>query len=636
MWTIRLLWCLCSYVPVFLFAQVDTAWVRRYDGPNSSNDQANALAIDNAGNLYTTGRSYGITGSDYATIKYLPNGDTAWVRRYNGIYGYDAPADIAVDGSGNVYVTGSSEVSYGNKDYATIKYYPNGDTAWVRHFSWTSTTDEVATALAVDDSGRVYVTGWTNPIGWPNCSYLTIKCHPNGDIAWSRTYAEGSYPYYCANALAIDDSGYVYVTGGGSGDYVTIKYRPDGDTAWVRRYNGAGNSGDEANAIAVDDSGYVYVTGEAYISGGGEDYATIKYCPNGDTAWVRTYNSPADDIDEALAMAVDGARNVYVTGYGWGIGGDEDWITIKYYPDGDTAWVRSFGGTASGGDISYALAVDNSGSVYVTGYSIDSITADDYTTIKYNADGNQVWLMTYDGSGSDDEASAIAIDGSGSVYVTGASYGSSTGQDFATIKYVQPVIFLSTNTLGFGGVTVGQSAIMPFVIYNLGEGVLRISDIDNNLPVYAHNWDPLDSLVLPGDSLEVMVTFTPDDTVAFNDTCWIDNNDSLCCVTLAGQGLPPGIAEGIVSVPREFALRQALPNPCKSVARLQFELPKASVVDLSVYDVSGRLVSRLIDGICEAGIHTAILDASGLSAGVYFCRLKAGEHSAIRKVIITN
>jgi len=198
-----------------------------------------------------------------------------------------------------------------------------------------------------------------------------------------------------------------------------------------------------------------------------------------------------------------------------------------------------------------------------------------------------------------------------------------------------PSIALSTIALDFGGVSVGQSADLPFIIYNLGEGILRISDISNNLAVFVHNWSPLDSIVPPGDSLEVMVTFTPDDTTTFNDTCWIDNNDTLCCVTLTGQGLPTGVTEGASVVPKAFALRQPLPNPCKAYTRIHFELPEASVVSLSVYDVNGRLVSQLINGLYEVGIHEAILDASALSAGVYFYRLKSAGYSAIRKIIVT-
>jgi hypothetical protein len=198
-----------------------------------------------------------------------------------------------------------------------------------------------------------------------------------------------------------------------------------------------------------------------------------------------------------------------------------------------------------------------------------------------------------------------------------------------------PNIALSATALDFGDVTVGLSAGLPLVIYNIGNANLLISDILNGLAVFTHNWNPLDSLILPGDSLGITVTFTPNDTLAFIDTLWIANNDTLCYVTLVGQGLATGIAEGVLNIPKAFALWQPLPNPCNSFARLQFELPKTSVVSLSVYDISGRLVSQLINGLCEAGIHNATLDASRLSAGVYFYRFKAAEYTAIRKVIVT-
>jgi Rieske Fe-S protein len=101
-----------------VFAQtVDTAWVRRYDGPSNRHDDARGLAVDDSGNVYVTGDSKGEVEPnylpDYATIKYLPNGDTAWVRRYDGPEGsMDMATALAIDGSGNVYVTGYSTGSW--------------------------------------------------------------------------------------------------------------------------------------------------------------------------------------------------------------------------------------------------------------------------------------------------------------------------------------------------------------------------------------------------------------------------------------------------------------------------------------------------------------------------------------------
>jgi hypothetical protein len=414
-----------------LLAQsVDTAWVRRYNGPGNYEDVASAISVDGSGNIYVTGQSLGSgTGYDYATIKYYPNGDTAWVRRYNGPENNDdAATAIAVDDSGRVYVTGVSG-DWPNSDYATIKYYPNGDTAWVRRYNGTGNSYDAAYSIAVDDSANVYVTGdsWSGGV--------TIKYYPNGDTAWVRQYSDHT------NAIAVDDSGNVYVTGlswgsGTDNDYATIKYYPNGDTAWVRRYNGPGNGWDWAHSIAVDGSNNIYVTGES--SGGTDyDYATIKYYPNGDTAWVRRYNGPGNGWDYARALAVDDSGNVYVTGDSPGSGTDYDYTTIKYRPNGDTAWVRRYNGPGNGGDYARAIAIDGSNNIYVTGES-NGWTYYDYATIKYYPNGDTAWVIRYNGpESSSDGGYAIALDDSNNVYVTGYSHGSGTDLDYATIKYIQ-------------------------------------------------------------------------------------------------------------------------------------------------------------------------------------------------------
>lgn len=155
------------------------------------------------------------------------------------------------------------------------------------------------------------------------------------------------------------------------------------DTAWVRRYNGPGHGSDGAGPIAVDHSGNVYVTGHSVGSETGADYATIKYYPNGDTAWVRRYNGPGDEDDFACAITVDDSGNVYVTGRSDGIETETDYATIKYYPNGDTAWVMRYNGSADSTDRAQAIAIDDSGNVYVTSRSFGSGTYYDYATIKY-------------------------------------------------------------------------------------------------------------------------------------------------------------------------------------------------------------------------------------------------------------
>ena len=108
----------------FSVSRVMRRWVRRYNGPGNGSDQAHGLAVDGQGNVYVTGESDGAGSSrDYATIKYSPSGEELWAARYNGPgNGIDVAEGLFVDSQGNVYVTGYSMGNGSDYDYFTIKY----------------------------------------------------------------------------------------------------------------------------------------------------------------------------------------------------------------------------------------------------------------------------------------------------------------------------------------------------------------------------------------------------------------------------------------------------------------------------------------------------------------------------------
>jgi len=427
-----------------LLAQaVDTAWVRRYNGPVNGGENARAIAIDDSNNVCVTGYSPGRgTSADYATIKYYPDGDTAWVRRYNGPKNfYDAARAIAIDSHGNICVTGYSPGIGTFDDYATIKYDPEGKQLWVRRYNGPTNDNDRAYAIAVDNLDNLYVTGVSGP--YPNQDYTTIKYDKKGKQLWIRRYNGPGDGNDEARAITVDGSGNIYVSGvstgsGTSSDCATVKYDKKGNELWVRRYNGSKKGYDEATALAVDFSGNVCVTGGSETIGTDRDYFTIKYYPDGDTAWVRKYNGPANGYDQARAIATDSYGNIYVTGESFGNKTGWDYATVKYYPDGDKAWVKRYNGPGNGNDYARAIALDGSGNIYVTGYSLGKGTAHDYATIKYYPNGETAWVKRYNGPGNKaDLANAIALDGFNNVYVTGRSHGRGSAYDYATIKYGQ-------------------------------------------------------------------------------------------------------------------------------------------------------------------------------------------------------
>ena len=311
--------------------------------------------------------------------------------------------------------------------------------------AWANTVDisgEV-TAVTTDPSDNVFVTGNTGISG--NMDYFLKMFDSDGSEIWSKTYNGNGGGDDVPTAVIADASG-VYVTGYSKGqnsgdDIYTAKFdTSDGSLIWEARYDGPSHMGDKSNAIALDDAN-IYVAG--YVHRGNKiahkDFVVVKYDKaNGTEIWDETYDSRRNGIDEVTAVAVDGAGNVYVTGMSQ-LSSDPatfDYLTVKYNSSGRIQWDVRDDGTDLGDDIPTAIAVDSSGNVYVTGKESDGTSDTNFYTVKYDSSGNPVWSAgkTYGNAGAD-EAVGLAFDVTGNVFVTGKLQNTDTTYDYATIKY---------------------------------------------------------------------------------------------------------------------------------------------------------------------------------------------------------
>jgi len=449
---LALLVTVLSFLPSLLYSQVDTAWVRRYNGSSNGEDVANAIVVDASGNVYVTGKTYNSTSdTDYITIKYNSSGVQQWVATYNDpTNSSDVATALIIDGQGNVYVTGRSWGGLADYDYVTIKYNSVGTQQWLQRYNGLANSTDVANAIGMDFINySVYVTGKSKDSGTAYYNYVTIKYNSNGTQQWVAEYSgPGTWTIDEATAIAVDYMrGIIYVTGGsmdatGGGttyqDYVTIRYSWVGVDRWTARYNGPDNNGDCARSIAVFDPNNIYVTGESFNGSYITDFATVKYDSWGTQKWAVRYNGPGSLYDWASAVAVDGSNNCYVTGTSYGTSSSADYATVKYNSSGTQQWVARYNGPANGWDGANAIWIDIGNNIYVTGGSYGSGTSSDYATIKYNSSGTEQWVARYRGpADSIDVANDISVDANGNVYVTGMSFGSGTNYDIVTIKYVQ-------------------------------------------------------------------------------------------------------------------------------------------------------------------------------------------------------
>jgi uncharacterized delta-60 repeat protein len=693
-------WSQTDYATIKYNSAGAEQWVARYNGPADDSDYANALAVDAAGNIYVTGGSWGAGAfSDYATIKYNSAGVQQWIDRYDGpISDYDVANAIVLDGNGNVYVTGESRkagsVFYAVDDYATIKYNANGIRQWIARYNGPGDGYDQANDLTVDGSGNVYVTGRSHTAGgWGgNYDFATLKYNPAGIQQWVARYNGPGNSLDYARDLAVDVAGNVYVTGASDGpdtqtDYATIKYGAAGEQKWIARYNGTGNELDYAQAVKVDQAGNVYVTGQSEGVGTRRDYVTIKYNANGAQLWLARYNAPGNLPDTPVAMEVDRAGNVYVTGsaYHTSSGVDPDYTTIKYNAAGVEQWVARYNGPKNSVDEPVGLAVDGAGNVYVAGYGSSAGTSSpgpgnpsgDYTTIKYNAAGVQQWMAQYNGpANSTDNPAAVAIDKFGNVYVTGQSWDPATYYDLATVKYNERGVAqwvaryngaenssdfakgLAVDAAGNAHVIGGDNAIIKYDAKGVRQWVVRDDqlgsddglsltglalDLSGNVYVAAstsysypqsyyriakYNANGVKQWIVQDERAEVgrIVVDRNGNVYAAGSTSgafW-----SIFTTIKYTQG------ESILQTPNSYRLAQNYPNPFNYATTIRYAIPQVGPVTLRVYDLLGQEVETIVSGEHLAGVHEIAWGGEKLSSGVYFYRLQAGEFTETKKLVL--
>jgi hypothetical protein len=399
------------YVTVVAYSSAGTPLWTNYPAgpvPGATRGEPSAITTDANGNIYVTGFSYTLLTSastfNYYTLAYNSAGAVRWSDSYNvsGIGGNTA-RDVALASSGNVVVTGSSSNSLSSYDYATVAYSSGGSRLWTRTYNGPNNGKDFAQAIKLAPTGTIIVTGYSDG-GAATNDYATLAYSSSGQALWTNRYDGPASGDDHAMAMAVDHSGNVFVTGYSQGvgsgyDYATVAYSQGGVPLWTNRYNGPANGHDYASAIAVDSGGNVFVTGYSYGGAGSNDYATVAYTGEGVALWTNRYGGPSGSDDRAVAIVADSSGNVLVTGYSTGVG--YDYATVAYSGAGVALWTNRFNGAVNNSDYATAMALDAAGNAYVTGYSWASsggYSWYDFATIKY-ASSVQAYLSAQPSAG---------------------------------------------------------------------------------------------------------------------------------------------------------------------------------------------------------------------------------------------
>ena len=394
-----------------------TPWARGFGG--AASDVGYGVAVDASGNAVMTGRvestvdfGGGVVCPPAAVFvsKYSPTGATMWSKCLGGVLGGGTGRAVAVDGSGNVLVTGrfSGTIDFGTGPLTSAgassiflaKYSAAGAPIWSRAFG--GGLNDVGNGVAVDSGGNVVIVGTASgtvnfgggPITASGYTIVVAKFSAAGTHLWSRGIGDSFSN--SGNAVAVDPSGNIAVTGAFSGqvnfgggvltsagvDIFLAKLSPTGGHLWSRHF-GSALAVHAGNGVACDGSGNVLVTGSFENSidlGAGwttsfahKDMFVAKYSAAGAYVWSKLAGGLYDDAGRGVA--VDATGKVVVTGtfqaavnFGTGsliTAGRTDVFVARYSPDGVPLVAQRFGGADF--DAGNAVAVDRSGRPVVTG-----------------------------------------------------------------------------------------------------------------------------------------------------------------------------------------------------------------------------------------------------------------------------
>ncbi len=375
------------------------------------------------------------------------------------------------------------------------KYYAQSGWQWAK--SAGSTGVELTSGTVVDASGNLYALGWytsanltfgSNTLvngGTSSSDIFLTKFDANGNVLWAKSY--GGADGEIGSAVALDPSGNILITGWytsasitigsftltntaiGSSDVFIAKIDPSGTPLWAK---GAGGTlADRGNGIAVDALGNVYTTGAfmsptinfgsgALTNGGSgtNDFFVAKHDAAGNSLWSRSAGGANPDM--GYAASVDSLNNVYITGifsssninFGTGAmtnagSATQDLFVVKYNASGTAVWSDRSGGVQD--ETGYAITVRSNGVFLTGGFNSTSVSfgtntltnsstgTSDILLAKYDLNGNVVWATR--SGGTDSEAGyGITTDSQGNVFLCG---------------------YFASGSIGFGSNTINNSSV---------------------------------------------------------------------------------------------------------------------------------------------------------------------------------
>ena len=344
-----------------------------------------------------------------------------WYRIWGDYDSDNYGVEVKVDSLGNVYLAGfKSWIGEIDADMVLVKYDMNGIEQWNR--SWGGKASDHCRGQVLDFSGNILLVGSTYSFGAGDEDMVLVKFNRSGILQWNTTWGGDGFDRCYGGS--IDSSENMYLVGVtdsfdlGGGDIALVKYDKYGEQQWNRTWGGIEH--DAGRGITIDSLDNIYLVGQTKSFGAGDhDIILIKCNENGLQQWNRTWGGISQDIGEDVV--VDQSGNVYLVGFS-----ESNIVLAKYDLNGIQQWNRTWGGSRQ--EFGKGIAVDSFGNLYVVGET-ESYGAGDYDMVlmKYDANGLKHWHSMWGGVNYD-SGLGIAVNSSDNIYIAGYTKSFGTGR----------------------------------------------------------------------------------------------------------------------------------------------------------------------------------------------------------------
>jgi hypothetical protein len=511
-------------------------------------------------------------------------GQTYWKRTY-GFGGSDLPAAICPNSNGNYLVAGYKYGDFLLSIGSLMAIKPNGDTIWTKVVG---TINSNLCSIQPAGDGNDLVAGYTMSNGEYHGWLVKIK--PNGDTLWKKFYRESGYDFFYAMTLAGDGN---FLIAGSSGDFGwLLKINPDGDILWTK-------------TLTEQPLGYLFVIQSTYdnnflVMGSSAGGWLIKIKSNGDTLWTKTFFSLIEDRFNSVQPTVEGS--FLITGYNSSGTG----VLLKINPYGKTIWRKTYNYT----NAFYKIQAIDDGNYLIVGMNADY----GCRFLKINSNGDTLWTKTCDGFYLTEYGTSIQRTAEGNFLIVGRSNDQIPGQ------YNAYILCLIADQYAY------KDSLFTFKIptydvdsLNCGYSPIKVPSGMTVSTGGTVSWTPkTDSVYMDHAEYLVINDVGKKDTLSFN--IFVNSDYHAPVIKMPSQI--------VKTTSKSFDIKATSLS-----GKVKFSLP-SSASSLYIYDITGRMVDRIVPVISGSGTCAvwpgSASNSSKIHAGKYFAKALMGKNSAVK------